>query len=61
MQESRELHTPMDSRIRGNDGDGLVTKANAYIAVVKSSTHVAFSNALSQAKKEKAVVFLFLV
>jgi hypothetical protein len=27
MQESRELHTAMDSRIRGNDGDGFVTKA----------------------------------
>jgi hypothetical protein len=27
MQESRELRTAMDSRIRGNDGDGFVTKA----------------------------------
>jgi hypothetical protein len=26
MQESRELHTALDSRIRGNDGDGFVTK-----------------------------------
>jgi hypothetical protein len=27
MQESRKLHMAMDSRIRGNDGDGFVTKA----------------------------------
>jgi hypothetical protein len=31
MQESRELHTAMDSRIRGNDGDGFVTKAKIHV------------------------------
>jgi FimV-like protein len=48
MQESRELHTAMDSRIRGNDGDGFVTKARLF-TILLVLLSLSFASFIAQA------------